>query len=54
MNENKSVYILIIEGCNVGTFSLTDDQIRVFKWLNSEQSFDIELESLNIKGIKEI
>lgn len=54
MNENKSVYILIIEGYNAGTFSLTDDQVRVFKWLNSEQGFDIELEPLNIKDIKEI
>lgn len=54
MNENKSVYILIIEGCNAGTFSLSDDQVRVFKWLSNEQGYDIELEPLNIKNVKEI
>lgn len=54
MNESKSVYILTIEGYDAGTFYLSEDQVRVFKWLNNEQGFDIEVEPLNIKDVKEI
>lgn len=54
MNESKSVYILTLEGYNAGTFCLSEDQVRVFKWLRNEQGYDIELEFLDIKGIKEI
>lgn len=54
MNESKSVYILTIEGYDAGTFYLSEDQVRVFKWLRNEQGYDIELEPLNIDNIKEI
>lgn len=54
MNENKSVYILTIEGCNAGAFSLSKDQVRVFEWFSNEQGYDIELEPLDIKDVKEI
>lgn len=54
MNESKSVYIVTIEGYNAGTFSLSEDQVRVFKWLSNELGFVIKLEPLNIENVKEI
>lgn len=54
MEKSKSVYNIIIDGYNAGAYSLSDDQVRVFKWLRAENDYDIELEPLNIGNIKEI
>lgn len=54
MEKIKSIYNIIINGYNTGTYGLSDDQVRVFKWLQAENDYDIELEPLNINNIREI